>query len=266
MTGREAAATREAAKKLRRENDIAVPLPQQFERRNDRRAENRRSAVIRVYGMIVKKRRQASPRSRHRATGLIMADTAKAKAKPGHLRVQRLYEQVAGRLVEMIHDTPLAVGARLPSEFEIARMFGVSRLPVREAMVALETSGIVSVRSGDGTFVTRRPDRRARLPRARNSRSDPGPVEQFRAQRLLEPVLAAEAARGHLTTRSRHSTGSPRRLPARSRWTSRSRSSRSTFTPCWPRRPASPFWRNSCRNSSTARSTACGQPCGPTPK
>jgi hypothetical protein len=34
ITGREAAATREAAKKLRRENDIAVPLPQQFERRN----------------------------------------------------------------------------------------------------------------------------------------------------------------------------------------------------------------------------------------
>jgi DNA-binding FadR family transcriptional regulator len=124
-----------------------------------------------------------------------MADTAKAKAKPGHLRVQRLYEQVAGRLVEMIHDTPLAVGARLPSEFEIARMFGVSRLPVREAMVALETAGIVSVRSGDGTFVTRRPDRRARLPWARNSESDPGPVEQFRARRLLEPVLAAEAAR-----------------------------------------------------------------------
>lgn len=124
-----------------------------------------------------------------------MADKAKAKAKPAQLRVQRLYEQVAGRLVEMIHDTPLAVGARLPSEFEIARMFGVSRLPVREAMVALETAGIVTVRSGDGTFVTRRPDRRSRLPWARDSDSDPGPVEQFKARRLLEPVLAAEAAR-----------------------------------------------------------------------
>lgn len=124
-----------------------------------------------------------------------MADAAKAKARPAQIRVQRLYEQVAGRLVEMIHDTPLAVGARLPSEFEIARMFGVSRLPVREAMVALETAGIVTVRSGDGTFVTRRPDRRARLPWARGSDSDPGPVEQFRARRLLEPVLAAEAAR-----------------------------------------------------------------------
>jgi DNA-binding FadR family transcriptional regulator len=124
-----------------------------------------------------------------------MVNTPKTKSKVGQIRIQRLYEQVAGRVVEMIHDTPLAVGDRLPSEFEIARMFGVSRLPVREAMVALETAGIVTVRSGDGTFVTRRPDRRSRLPWTRDSEPDPGPVEQFRARRLLEPVLAAEAAR-----------------------------------------------------------------------
>ena len=111
------------------------------------------------------------------------------------LRRPRLYEEIAGRVVDFILDRDLAVGDRLPPETDIARTLGVSRPAVREAMVALETAGIVLARSGGGTFVLRRPRRGAPLPWARRSDPGPGPREQLRARQLVEPELAAEAAR-----------------------------------------------------------------------
>ena len=55
----------------------------------------------------------------------------------------------SGRLVE---------GQRLPPERELAEQFGVSRVVVREAIRALELSGILKVRkgAGGGTFVSSR--------------------------------------------------------------------------------------------------------------
>ena len=44
-------------------------------------------------------------------------------------------------------------GDRLPSELELAALYGVSRGSVRQAMKALEILGIVSIRPGDGTYV-----------------------------------------------------------------------------------------------------------------
>jgi DNA-binding FadR family transcriptional regulator len=110
------------------------------------------------------------------------------------LRRPRLYEEIAARLVDFILDHDLAVGGRLPPETDIARSLGVSRPAVREAMVALETAGIVLARSGGGTFVLRRPRRGAPLPWARRGDPGPGPREQLRARQLVEPEIAAEAA------------------------------------------------------------------------
>lgn len=44
-------------------------------------------------------------------------------------------------------------GDRLPSESELVELMGVSRGSVRQAMKALETLGIISIRPGDGTYV-----------------------------------------------------------------------------------------------------------------
>jgi len=110
------------------------------------------------------------------------------------VRPERLYARIADRVVTMMHDRGLVAGARLPPEGELARDLGVSRLAVREAMVALETAGLVVVRSGDGTFVARRPRRGARLPWSRRGDPGPGPVAQLAARRILEPALAERAA------------------------------------------------------------------------
>lgn len=119
--------------------------------------------------------------------------TSFTAARP--VRRPRLYEEIAARVVEFILDHDIPVGGRLPPEGEIARSLSVSRPAVREAMVALETAGIVLARSGGGVYVLRRPRRGAALPWARRGDPGPGPREQLRARRLLEPELAAEAAR-----------------------------------------------------------------------
>lgn len=111
------------------------------------------------------------------------------------VRRPRLYEEIAGQVAAFILDQDIPVGGRLPAESEIARSLGVSRPAVREAIVALETAGIVIARSGGGLFVLRRPRRGAALPWARRGDAGPGPREQLRARRLVEPEIAAEAAR-----------------------------------------------------------------------
>ena len=44
-------------------------------------------------------------------------------------------------------------GQKLPSEFELSSMFGVSRTAVREALRMLSARGLISVRKGSGNFI-----------------------------------------------------------------------------------------------------------------
>ena len=67
---------------------------------------------------------------------------------------QRLYEQVAGQVTDLVARGEFKPGDRLPPERDLAKLLGVSRPTVREAMIALEIAGLVEVRVGAGTFVT----------------------------------------------------------------------------------------------------------------
>lgn len=61
------------------------------------------------------------------------------------------------KIEELIQDSTLAPGDRLPNETKLAQMLGVSRITVREALRLLEEDGIIIRRQGRGTFV-RSPD------------------------------------------------------------------------------------------------------------
>lgn len=65
----------------------------------------------------------------------------------------RLSDQVAQELQNMIADETYKVGQKLPVENELAQMFSVSRVTVREAVRKLSVMGILDVRQGGGTFV-----------------------------------------------------------------------------------------------------------------
>ena len=50
-------------------------------------------------------------------------------------------------------ETPIAVGAKLPNEFELGDRFSVGRSTIREAVKLLISRGILEVRRGSGTYV-----------------------------------------------------------------------------------------------------------------
>lgn len=66
-----------------------------------------------------------------------------------------LYRKLVAALRRDIAAGRLAIGARLPSEEELCRRFGVSRHTVREALRQLREDGLVASRQGAGTTVVR---------------------------------------------------------------------------------------------------------------
>lgn len=65
----------------------------------------------------------------------------------------RLFEQVVQRIRLLIVRGNLQPGDKLPGEMELSEALSVSRPSVREALRALESRGLIEVRSGTGAFV-----------------------------------------------------------------------------------------------------------------
>ncbi len=66
---------------------------------------------------------------------------------------QRSSEQIVDYILEQLAERKLLPGERLPSERDFAKLLGVSRIPLREAISALSLLGIVSTRQGSGTYI-----------------------------------------------------------------------------------------------------------------
>lgn len=62
-------------------------------------------------------------------------------------------EQIIDYILKKIEENEWRSGDRLPSEREFAQQLGVSRIPLREAICALSTMGIVTAKQGGGTFI-----------------------------------------------------------------------------------------------------------------
>ena len=106
----------------------------------------------------------------------------------------RLYRQLAEQLRAMIVTGEYAPGTRLPPERELAQQLGVSRPSVREALIALEVAGFVDIRIGSGIYA-RHPDA---IDVGAALEQEDGPLELTRARAVIEPQVAALAAR-HIT-------------------------------------------------------------------
>lgn len=66
---------------------------------------------------------------------------------------KKISEQVLLQLKTLIKDKVFPPHSKLPSENELAKMFGVSRVPVREALRVLEAGGLIESKQGGGSFV-----------------------------------------------------------------------------------------------------------------
>lgn len=61
--------------------------------------------------------------------------------------------QIETELLNYITQLPVEVGQKLPSEYNLAKMFSVCRSTIREAVRSLASKGVLEVRRGDGTYV-----------------------------------------------------------------------------------------------------------------
>jgi GntR family transcriptional regulator, transcriptional repressor for pyruvate dehydrogenase complex len=120
----------------------------------------------------------------------------------------RAHEYVAEQIRRQIALRLVCPGEALPSERELAAMFGVARRTVQQAVRSLEGEGLVEARRGrfGGTFVLESRDNKQTLNEltSRVLRRRDELVELLDYRRLLEPAiarLAAESARlSDLTT------------------------------------------------------------------
>lgn len=69
-------------------------------------------------------------------------------------KTKSLTERITKNLRAMITTGNLKLGEKLPSEPELAKVMGVSRNSLREAIGLLENEGFLSRRQGIGTFIT----------------------------------------------------------------------------------------------------------------
>jgi GntR family transcriptional repressor for pyruvate dehydrogenase complex len=70
---------------------------------------------------------------------------------------RNLSEAVAEQLLSLISTGELKAGSKLPSEFELCRVLGVSRTAVREGIRALAGTNVLTALPGRGTFVNENP-------------------------------------------------------------------------------------------------------------
>ncbi len=102
---------------------------------------------------------------------------------------KRLYHSVADKITQRIHDGSYPPGSRLPGERELAAEFGVSRVTIREAEIALQALGQIRIKTGSGVYVLDQSEQETRgLPNV-------SAFELTEARSLFESEAAALAAR-----------------------------------------------------------------------
>ncbi len=101
----------------------------------------------------------------------------------------RLYKKVADQIAQLIQSGEYQPGQKLPGERNLIERLGVSRSSLREALISLETEGLIEIRDRSGIFVLGGGQTGDEEPQSGNV------LEVFAARELVEVEVAALAAR-----------------------------------------------------------------------
>lgn len=97
---------------------------------------------------------------------------------------------VAEQIIDAISKDEYKVGHRLPPERKIAEEMGVSRVPVREALSALQIVGIVESIIGEGTYIRRSPESTLVGSQALSLlEENESPFEAYRVRKIFEAAI-----------------------------------------------------------------------------
>ena len=117
----------------------------------------------------------------------------------GNFRPLQIYEQVSEKIRAEIRTGRFPPDARLPSERELAMLFGVGRPAVREAIGALQNEGLVVTKRNSGTYVARAANQILAQAAGAEigsgvSQPDFSPSATLDVRLILEPAIARRAA------------------------------------------------------------------------
>ena len=119
-----------------------------------------------------------------------MQDSIISIPQSANSSTKRLYLQIAEQLANLINIGDISPADRLPAERELATKFNVSRQTVREALIALEVSGLVEIKPGSGVYVLKS----ASIKNSLINEDAPGPLEIMEARIVVEGEAASIAA------------------------------------------------------------------------
>ena len=109
---------------------------------------------------------------------------------------RHISHQVYDHILDNILNGAWPPGSKLPSENELCQLFGVSRVPIREALKRFNAMGIAQTRQGEGSYVmmlTPGMFMNSLLPMLVLNRKSMMDILEYR--RIVEPENAALAAR-----------------------------------------------------------------------
>lgn len=69
------------------------------------------------------------------------------------IKKDRLYQKAANVLINLIRQQHYKPGDSLPAEREMSKLLNIGRSTLREALIVLELSGWIEIRSGSGIYV-----------------------------------------------------------------------------------------------------------------
>ncbi len=101
----------------------------------------------------------------------------------------RLFQGIASKITQLIQQGVYPAGTRLPAERDLAEKFGVSRVTIREAEIALQALGWIEIKMGSGVYVAEKRTHDHSLP------NEVSAFELTEARSLFESEAAALAAK-----------------------------------------------------------------------
>jgi GntR family transcriptional repressor for pyruvate dehydrogenase complex len=111
--------------------------------------------------------------------------------KPINPNPKSVYHQVVDQIKNSIFEGRITPGDRLPAERVLADMLGVSRASVREALKMLASEGLVSIRHGQGVFISEQdPDEYLKQFAGHLNVNRETVVNLFQIRKVLEPQAA----------------------------------------------------------------------------
>lgn len=106
---------------------------------------------------------------------------------------KKLHVQIYNQILSEIQSGSFKIGDKLPAERELCAQFGVSRATIRQALSALELTGIIYSRQGEGVFV-KNTQIAVESSRSESLLESVSPEDILEARMNIEPLIIKFAA------------------------------------------------------------------------